>query len=95
MGKYIINGADADRERLAILSQTYDDASIKLLHRAEIKNNTKILELGCGTGLLATRISQEILGPDGKIIALDSSADRINSAKKKQHITSTTSLNFV
>ena len=50
MGKYIINGADADRERLAILSQTYDDASIKLLHRAEIKNNTKILELGCGTG---------------------------------------------
>ena len=48
----------------------------------EVPTGAVVLDLGCGTGQLATVLS-ELVGPGGKVVAVDPDAKRIEVAKEK------------
>ena len=52
----------------------------KLISKLTIPKGAKILDLGCGTGETTTNLS-ELVGPEGKIVAVDPDAERIKFAK--------------
>ena len=54
----------------------------ELLDMLNVPDGGLVLDLGCGTGHLATVLSH-LVGPHGKVVAVDPDADRIALAKKK------------
>jgi ubiquinone/menaquinone biosynthesis C-methylase UbiE len=45
-------------------------AGLKLISQISIKEGSKILDLGCGTGYLASVLGERV-GPQGKVIGVD------------------------
>ena len=60
--------------------QRYNNS--ELLKLFSIPPNAKVLDLGCGTGLLTVSLS-ELVGPNGQVVAVDPDAQRIEFAKKE------------
>ena len=52
---------------------------IKLLN---LQKASKVLDVGCGTGYLA-KVLSDLVGPDGKVVAIDPDVDRLMLARKK------------
>jgi ubiquinone/menaquinone biosynthesis C-methylase UbiE len=78
---------DLDNERLAReyeeLSATRQFESGKhLLARLAIAPGERVLDVGCGTGLLAQRLS-DLVGPAGTVLGLDPLPHRIELARRK------------
>ena len=53
-----------------------------LLDKIKVPSGSSVLDLGCGTGYLATVLS-EMVGPEGRVVAVDPDAERIKIAKEK------------
>ena len=73
------------RESAETYSQTSSfqrEVGRKLISKLTIPKGAKILDLGCGTGETTTDLS-ELVGPEGKIVALDPDPERIELAKEK------------
>ena len=58
------------------------EVGLNLLAEANVAAGTNILDLGCGTGYLATVLSKSV-GQEGRIVAVDPDAERIVLAKEK------------
>ena len=57
------------------------EAGHKLLSKVKVPSGSSVLDLGCGTGYLATVLS-EMVGPEGRVVAVDPDAERIGIAKE-------------
>jgi ubiquinone/menaquinone biosynthesis C-methylase UbiE len=64
-------------------------AGLKLISQISIKEGSKILDLGCGTGYLASVLGERV-GAQGKVIGVDPDVERIELAKE---LYSTTHIN--
>lgn len=53
----------------------------KLIAKIPVGAGDKVLDLGCGTGNLAVVLS-ELVGPEGKVVAVDPDEERIKIAKE-------------
>ena len=62
-------------------SSMQKDHADELLDMLNVPEGGLVLDLGCGTGHLATVLSH-LVGPHGKVVAVDPDADRIALAKK-------------
>ena len=62
-------------------SSLQKDHADELLDMLNVPEGGLVLDLGCGTGHLATVLSH-LVGPHGKVVAVDPDADRIALAKK-------------
>ena len=49
----------------------------------KVPTGAVVLDLGCGTGHLATVLS-ELVGPGGRVVAVDPDAKRIEEAKEEK-----------
>ena len=61
-------------------SQRKDGQNI--LERMAPKRGDKILDLGCGTGYFS-KVLADIVGPEGKVIAIDPNLERLQLAREK------------
>ena len=52
-----------------------------LLSKVQVHTGSLVLDLGCGTEYLATVLS-EMVGPEGRVVAVDPDAERIKIAKE-------------
>ena len=52
-----------------------------LLKKVKVPSGSLVLDLGCGTGYLSTVLS-EMVGPEGRVVAVDPDAERIKIAKE-------------
>jgi ubiquinone/menaquinone biosynthesis C-methylase UbiE len=78
---YLLKTGDADYQRLTILNRLYNPTALHFLADSGIKAGMTILEIGCGTGHMACELAK-LVGPSGKVIAIDSSAAQIDVAKR-------------
>jgi trans-aconitate methyltransferase len=54
----------------------------KIIAGLELTGNEKILDLGCGDGILTRQLSQ--LVPNGSVLGIDSSKGMIETAKEQE-----------
>jgi len=65
--------------RLRLLDQIFGPASRQLLIRAGLPSTRRVVEIGCGTGLMALWMAGQ-LGPEGALSAVDSSEAQLEVA---------------
>lgn len=80
MSKYVLNTDAAAHQRYVALNDATHASTLELLQNANINSYATVLELGCGIGLTAIELAKKIV-PNGKVIALDQSAQQIEFAR--------------
>ncbi len=79
--EYFLATGEQDRERLEIINRLYNPKAIEFMKKSGLCENMMVLEIGCGTGHMATEIAK-IVGKNGKVIATDISQTQLDIAKK-------------
>ena len=72
-------------EQAAVYEQTsieQREQGLSILKHLNIEKSSKVLDIGCGTGYLSKFIA-DIVGPDGKVIAIDPDVERLTLARVK------------
>ena len=79
-GEYVLATGDAAANRLRILHNVYGPGARELLMRAGIRAGMKVVDLGCGTGMV-TQLLAELVGPGGEVVGVDYSAAQVEEAR--------------
>jgi ubiquinone/menaquinone biosynthesis C-methylase UbiE len=66
-------------KRLKLLNELLNPHSLSFLNKIGSLNGKYILDVGCGTGIMACELAK-LVGIEGKIIAIDSSKDQLDIA---------------
>lgn len=77
---YLIETGKKDYERLLLLNEIFNPYSIPFLKKY-IKPGAKVLEVGCGIGLMSQEIAK-IVGEKGHILGTDLSEDQLLIARE-------------
>src|SRR5476649_2325054 len=80
MSHYVMKTGDAGAERLEMVNEYYNPLSRDFLLASGLKPGMRVLELGCGLGILSAWIA-EIIGINGKLIAIDQSEQQLTIAR--------------
>src|SRR6476659_9605416 len=79
-GEYVLATGDAAANRLRILHNIYGPGARELLIRAGIRPGMRVVDLGCGTGMV-TQLLAQLVGPNGKVVGVDYSAAQVEQAR--------------
>jgi len=79
---YFLATGEADRLRLERLNKLYNPLSQYFLLQNGLKAGMTVLEVGCGAGDMACWLAKTV-GPEGKVVAIDSSSEQIALCKEK------------
>lgn len=80
---YLMSDDAPARERLKLLAEVYDPLTQTFLQESNIPKNARILDFGCGAGIMALWMAREIV-PDGFVIGVDMSEAHIKSANQNK-----------
>ena len=76
---------DADAKAHEELSKPQTELGCKHVSELNIPSGAKVLDMGCGTGLI-TKYIADIVGSFGVVIGIDPDAERIKIAQKKYKV---------
>ena len=79
-GEYVLATGNAAANRLRILHNIYGPGARALLIRAGIQHGMRVVDLGCGTGMV-TQLMAKLVGPTGEVIGVDYSAAQVEQAR--------------
>lgn len=91
--EYFLARGEQDSERLSIINKLYNPKAIEFMKQSGLEPGMKILEIGCGMGLMAIELSR-IVG-SGKIIASDISESQLQIAKKNADLNGCKNIEFL
>jgi SAM-dependent methyltransferase len=77
--EYALAFGPAAVHRLLILHKIYAPAGRRLLVQAGLKRGMQVADFGCGVGAV-TRMMAEMVGPSGRVMGIDVSAEQIDQA---------------
>lgn len=77
---YSIAVGEKDQERLTILNEIYNPYTFEFLNECPIEKGAKVLEIGCGLGILSQALAERV-GPNGYVLGTDISEKQIAIAK--------------
>lgn len=78
--EYILSVGDKGQDRLLIQHGLFETTSRRFLKTAGLKSGMRVLDMGCGTGLMVQTLA-ELVGPSGEVIAIDNSQAQLEIAK--------------
>jgi ubiquinone/menaquinone biosynthesis C-methylase UbiE len=78
-GEYSLATGPSAVRRLMILHNIYAPFGKRILLKAGLKAGMKVADFGCGVGLVS-RMLAEIVGPMGKVVGIDASAEQVEQA---------------
>ena len=79
---YILQGGKAGSDRLTVLANATWPTSLSFLIEAGLTQGMRCLDIGCGNGVISTKIAQ-LIGPDGSVHGLDMDRSAIDIANLK------------
>jgi ubiquinone/menaquinone biosynthesis C-methylase UbiE len=79
-GEYSLATGPTAVGRLMILHNIYAPFGRQILLEAGLKAGMKVVDFGCGVGLVS-RMLAEMVGPTGKVIGLDASVEQVEQAR--------------
>lgn len=80
MTDYVLATGAAERERLALLQEVYGPVTQTALRDAGLRSGMRVLEIGCGNGLMACWLAEQV-GPTGSVLGLDQSQAQVDEAR--------------
>lgn len=78
---YLLSTGSEDIERLGILNKIYNPYSERLIQSAQLQSGDTVMDIGCGHGQITSFLST-IIGPKGKVFAVDNASDQIEIARQ-------------
>lgn len=83
---YAIAVGEKDKERIIVLNEIYNPFSKDFLSSLHLDPDSKVLEVGCGIGMMSQEIAN-MLSSNGHVLATDLSTEQLNLAKElnKKH----------
>ncbi len=91
---YPLNTGERDALRLQRLHDIYAPYTQTFLQAAGLQSGMQILEVGCGTGLMAILLAQAA-GPNGHVVAIDRSAEQLQIAKQNAQRAGVDNIEFI
>ncbi len=79
---YALATGEAAAHRLRILHGLYGPGSRRMLVEAGLCRGMRVADFGCGVGLV-TALLAELVGPEGHVVGLDSSAAQLDQARER------------
>ncbi|MDM3975291.1 class I SAM-dependent methyltransferase [Mycobacterium marseillense] len=79
---YLFDYSGSEIERLKQQSEMLRPITERLLSSAGLTSGMRVLDIGCGAGDV-TILAAELVGPRGRVIAIDRDATVINSARQR------------
>jgi SAM-dependent methyltransferase len=79
---YALATGEAAAHRLRILHGLYGPGSRRVLLEAGLRRGMRVADFGCGVGLV-TALLAELVGPEGHVVALDSSGAQLAQARER------------
>jgi len=70
MSTYVIEGGQAGKERLRLLSSVMWPTTERLLSRAGLRPGLQCLDVGCGGGDVTRELARRV-GPNGRVVGID------------------------
>lgn len=92
--QYPISTGQADKRRLEILDSMYNPVARNFLLAQGLAKGMTILEYGCGVGCMTCWIA-ETVGPEGKVVALDSSEAQLEICRERAKSKNLNNIEFV
>jgi ubiquinone/menaquinone biosynthesis C-methylase UbiE len=80
-GEYVLATGEPAAERLRLVNEIFGPGTRRLLKIAGLKPGMRVVEIGCGTGLVSFWMAGEV-GSDGSVTAVDASAEQIQAAQR-------------
>jgi SAM-dependent methyltransferase len=80
VNRYMLDGSDADLQRLLRLSQTLADTASRAFRRVGVCEGWRVLDCGCGP-IGALPSLAECVGRSGAVVGIDASAPAVDRAK--------------
>lgn len=93
-GQYINKVGFDGAFRLHILNEVHGAYSREFLQRIGLTKGMSVLDIGCGTGTMSCWIASQI-GSEGKVYAVDFSAEQIHIAKKNAQLKGINNIVFI
>jgi SAM-dependent methyltransferase len=81
---YFLGHSETEVKRLALQSEFYRHATEEMLRRAGVAAGMRVLDIGCGGGDVSL-IAAELVGPQGRVLGLDGSAEAVAAARRRAH----------
>ncbi len=78
---YTLQVGENGSQRLLLLNELINPYSMNFIRGISPLKNKKILDVGCGTGIMASELSNQCL-PSGSIFAIDISNEQLDLARK-------------
>jgi SAM-dependent methyltransferase len=85
---YALATGEAAAHRLRILHGLYGPGTRRVLLEAGLRRGMRVADFGCGVGLV-TALLAELVGPEGHVVGLDSSAAQLAQARERMPAGST------
>ena len=81
---YVLATGEAAAYRLRILHGLYGPGTRRVLLEAGLRRGMRVADLGCGVGMV-TALLAELVGPEGHVVGIDSSAAQLAQARERLH----------
>jgi ubiquinone/menaquinone biosynthesis C-methylase UbiE len=94
MSEYVLEVGKKGFDRLKFINGVFGEHSRNLLRRAGIGKGNRVLEIGCGTGSMATWLGEQV-GAEGRVVAVDASDKQLEIARRIAQETQRTNIEFV
>jgi ubiquinone/menaquinone biosynthesis C-methylase UbiE len=75
------------------LARLFDDMTLEVVGLAGITGGMSVIDIGCGTGELTRLLSRQV-GPRGRVLAVDRSAERLATARLRSISEGLTNVQF-
>ena len=79
---YVNAVGEEGEDRLKVLCEIYDPCSIDFFTACPILKGDRVLELGCGIGLVTETLA-EIVGESGRVVGIDISEEQLKIARMR------------
>jgi ubiquinone/menaquinone biosynthesis C-methylase UbiE len=81
MSEYVLQVGEKGFDRLKFINDLFGEHSRNFLTRAGLREGSRVLEVGCGTGSMTTWIAKKV-GKSGRVMAVDASEKQLEIARK-------------
>ncbi len=79
---YVLGSSPRELARLTLQDQVLRPVTKRLLSQAQLKEGSRILDLGCGAGDVSM-MAAKMVGPQGSVVGVDQSSEAIAKAESR------------